>query len=516
MAIPGIPYPGVSAYVLGSERRHHPRRAMLHDRVVLDFGDATGVIVDLGEGGMRVRAQQPLTLRPDGLVVFQLPNERRSIAVHCALAWSDSTAECGLRFVAFSGSGRASLQGWLNGEEEPDSKEEIVASEPAPSAVLPTALSQEHLAEAAEPSVQAEDEFLRELVLKMMIATAADGAAIALRRGPRIVCCATAGNAPNLGAELNPEAGLSGACLRSCEPVLCRDTETDPTVNAAACGAMQVRAALLVPIKQNNRVGGVLEVFSSKPDLFDAGDVIALLRVADSMAHLLDEAPPAERPVIDEVEHDHPTPATAFARSATAAPNTRTAARGAVVCGSCGHTNLHPGRDCERCYVPLPIRTESPERGIRKSRLSELALSRAVLQFVDDPHHETWKRAAHWSAKLIRKGISWLSLTVPLSYVGYFLLGPVVRPGALEGTSLLAYMSAVVEPGMRLADYLFSFRAVIRGWNFMFLVVAVVALLVRALVLQPFMFSLRKIEELTRPRKHYTYMPFVPHRTDFK
>jgi len=337
----------------------------------------------------------------------------------------------------------------------------------APVIVMPETIL--GLAEARPASsaamVQADDPRLEELLRKITAVTSAEGAAIALRQQEAIVCRATAGKAPPLGAVLNPREGLSGACFRSGEPVLCRDSEGDERANAMACRAIGLRAALLVPVTKDQRVEGVLEVFSAKPDVFDGNDLAAMLRAADTIAELLPE------PVVAE-------------EAVASSPKAVT----------------EPG-----------VRGAEPMPGVRQSPPQP---ANVLLRLVQGPR--PWRLAVYWSSKLVRNALSLATLTVPLSYLGYFLLGPVIRPGALAGTSVLAFMTAVVEPGMRLADYFFAFRAVVREWNFMFLIVGVLTLMARGIALQPVMFSLRKIEELARPRKHVTYLPYVPHRAEFK
>ncbi len=104
---------------------------------------------------------------------------------------------------------------------------------------------------------------------------------------------------------------------------------------------------------------------------------------------------------------------------------------------------------------------------------------------------------------------------LPVSFLLYFLIGPVIRPSAVANTTLFRWISDIVMPGMSMADYFFSFRAVVRGWNLMFLIMAAITMTARSLVLWPVTWVLRKIEELTRPRKQYAYVPYVPHRTEF-
>src|SRR5262250_1492903 len=58
------------------------------------------------------------------------------------------------------------------------------------------------------------------------------GAAIALKTNNQIVCRASTGQAPAVGAVLQPGQGLSGECVLTGRLVRCDDTDTDGRVNA--------------------------------------------------------------------------------------------------------------------------------------------------------------------------------------------------------------------------------------------------------------------------------------------
>lgn len=475
MAIAGIPNPGVCAYPPERVRRRYARRAV--EGIALELGDAAAAcVLNLSEGGARVKAPGPLALARGALISLSLPGGN-AIQANCELVWTEDTGDAGLRFLAFSDNGKKRLAKWLSDS----SAEAVVRSEQPPLAA--TAVVEHTLppkpAPAADPdwSADASEAGLEELVRKMMVMTAAEGAAIALRRADGIVCCATAGNAPRLGVRLNPESGLSGRCLRSGEPVLCRDSETDPTVNAEACRALRLRAALLVPVKRDGSVGGVLEVFSSKPDVFDLGDIAALQRISLLAAEYLPElsAPPVA------VAPEAPSEAETSAAPAPAANSSESA--------------------------EAPAEIEARPSVVRPD---------GIFRLIEDPQYKPWKRVVYWSVIVLRKAISLVTLTVPLAYLMCFLVGPVIRPGVMLRSGIFGYLNAVVEPGMALADDFFSFRGVVNGWNLMFLLVGGIALIGRAMALKPINLLLRKAEEMTRPRKRYGYVPYLPHRTDFR
>ena len=150
----------------------------------------------------------------------------------------------------------------------------ISRSEPEPAhAILPARpdLNRilEQKVEAGFPPELALDLVLHELVVRAVDATGASSAALALTRGDEMVCRAATGlHAPDLGVPLNTRDGLSGACLRTRQPQLCPDTESDPLVDAAIARRLGIRSILIVPVLDEGDLIGVLEVFSSQPSAF--------------------------------------------------------------------------------------------------------------------------------------------------------------------------------------------------------------------------------------------------------
>ena len=107
--------------------------------------------------------------------------------------------------------------------------------------------------------------------------TQAGGAAIALREGRKVVCRGRSGLiAPDLGACLNPESGISGECLRSGEVQLCDDTERDSRVDVWVCRNLGMRSILAVPLRRQDEVLGIIVAFSGWAGVFGERDVRAL------------------------------------------------------------------------------------------------------------------------------------------------------------------------------------------------------------------------------------------------
>lgn len=115
-----------------------------------------------------------------------------------------------------------------------------------------------------------------------LIATGATGAAIALVRGEKIVCHATAGpDAPDIGVCLDPQNGLSGACLRTRRIQQCNDTEMDSRVDPVASRSLGVRSIVVLPLLEGDRLFGIFEVLSSRPNAFEPRHLNILQALTD-------------------------------------------------------------------------------------------------------------------------------------------------------------------------------------------------------------------------------------------
>jgi TonB family protein len=100
-------------------------------------------------------------------------------------------------------------------------------------------------------------------------ASDASGAAIALERDGEIVCRAAAGaTVPDLGVRIHNKSGLSAVCLKKGTTQLCSDTEADDRVDAEACRHLGVRSIVVIPLLSQDRIIGIFEVFSARPNAF--------------------------------------------------------------------------------------------------------------------------------------------------------------------------------------------------------------------------------------------------------
>jgi hypothetical protein len=128
------------------------------------------------------------------------------------------------------------------------------------------------------------DAALQLLAERAQYITGASGAAIALRRGELndMQCRASAGsNAPELGALLSMEYGLSGESVRTRQLLRCDDAERDPRVNRDICRELGIASVVVMPVVSDDQVLGVFELLSGKPRAFDERDLSALLRLSE-------------------------------------------------------------------------------------------------------------------------------------------------------------------------------------------------------------------------------------------
>ena len=128
------------------------------------------------------------------------------------------------------------------------------------------------------------DAALQLLADRAQYITGSSGAAIALRRSGKrdMLCRASAGsNAPELGALLSTQFGLSGESVRTRQLLRCDDVDRDTRVNREACRQLGIASVAVMPVVNDDEVLGVFELFSGKVDAFAERDLTALRRLSE-------------------------------------------------------------------------------------------------------------------------------------------------------------------------------------------------------------------------------------------
>ncbi len=132
---------------------------------------------------------------------------------------------------------------------------------------------------------------LNEIVEQACLSTGATGAAIILERDGEMVCRASSGiNAPQFGARLGSESGLTAECIKTRQVQRCEDALTDPRADAEASRSLGVRSVLILPLLWNGGLAGLLEIFSSRRGAFGERDELTLEALARRILKNLERA----------------------------------------------------------------------------------------------------------------------------------------------------------------------------------------------------------------------------------
>ncbi len=157
------------------------------------------------------------------------------------------------------------------------------------------------------------DDALRRIAEAALSATGASGAALALQESGTpadgvIVCVARAGEmAPPLGAKLDSRSGISGECLRTGEALRCEDTENDTRVDRQACRALGLRSLAIAPVKRDDAVVGILEVFSARPEAFTSRHLDVLRQLTELVLDDFEDIPEKEHDPMGNISHSSET-----------------------------------------------------------------------------------------------------------------------------------------------------------------------------------------------------------------
>jgi diguanylate cyclase (GGDEF)-like protein len=131
---------------------------------------------------------------------------------------------------------------------------------------------------------------------RVQAVTNADGAAVEVAEGNVMVHRAVNGlRTEPEGSRTSADTSLSGLCVRVGMPLLCRDTDTDPRVDAAACRRAGVRSIAVAPMFRTGEALGVLRVMSSEAEHFDDADLDVLELMANLVAAGLSNSSKLER-----------------------------------------------------------------------------------------------------------------------------------------------------------------------------------------------------------------------------
>src|SRR5258708_6094433 len=118
--------------------------------------------------------------------------------------------------------------------------------------------------------------------------TSASGAAIAMREGNSefITQASSGSNAPDIDSQVPLDGSFAGQAIKSGKDLRCDDAETDPRVDIFAARSLGIRSMIVIPIKDERQVFGILSVFAISPQSFTITHVAVLKTMADQVALL--------------------------------------------------------------------------------------------------------------------------------------------------------------------------------------------------------------------------------------
>jgi hypothetical protein len=292
---------------------HTPAYASLQQNVndtVLDLCE----ILDISEGGALLQTPMGWQLGTALDLMLDFSETQTKLHTRGEVVWSDAGGRVGVRFPELTEEARTQLQQWLFlNVMVAAANHEVGVAPPAPERSLPPAVEmvEKREPEFAEPTrsdytstlaalsaVQREVDAvgvdvqaaLQILVARAQSLTRASGAAIALAEGAQIVCRASAGAAPSLGAVLEANSGLSGRCLQTGLLQRCDDADRDLRVNRESCRELNIRSILAVPVRRGDAVLGLVEVFSPRSYAFGELEASVIQRFSESILALMNRA----------------------------------------------------------------------------------------------------------------------------------------------------------------------------------------------------------------------------------
>ncbi len=294
---------------------HAPAYASLNTNssgMVLDLNE----VIDINEEGMAIQTASAPEVNSSLNLSLDLSETKSFIHTTGQVVWSDRSGRAGIRFPNMPFASVRQLREWLflnaltacsnhfavqGLHLRPETAQTAAPALPVaenPQAPIGPDYT-EMLGALAAVQREAEsfgadlDAALRLIADRAQAFTRATGAAIALQQDDEMICRASAGDAPPIGARLQAGSGFSGECVKLGRLLRCDDSETDPRVDRESCRALGIRSMIAIPIRANGSIVGLLEVFSPHPGAFTDNDNIVVRRLAETAASAVRRASPA-------------------------------------------------------------------------------------------------------------------------------------------------------------------------------------------------------------------------------
>ncbi|MGA8438272.1 MAG: GAF domain-containing protein [Candidatus Sulfotelmatobacter sp.] len=263
-------------------------------------------ILDMSECGAALQCPLPLAVDQSVELSIDLAEVSGRMFTTARVVWLDSVGRVGLGFSPLPDPSVRRLREWLflnalAATANADSSLHSENSQSFPrrqdySDTLTAASAVQREAESLGSDLKA---VLALIAFRARSLLRASGAAIALegKEAGTMVCRASAGeSAPPAGMTLQVGSGFSGECVRTGKSLRCDDTETDERVDGQSCRALGIRSMLAAPVVMEQKVIGLLEVFSAQPYAFRESDGEVLQRFAETILSAVKRALRAHDP----------------------------------------------------------------------------------------------------------------------------------------------------------------------------------------------------------------------------
>jgi hypothetical protein len=304
-----------------ASNRRRSVRQKVHAPAYASFGGASKnemldlyEVLDISEGGVAIQCPEPMEIDQEVELCLDLAESDHQLSATAHVVWSDANGRVGLGFPTLAHPGLGRLRQWLFLNAMAGAANAAASSTPSttPDRSLFRASFTDTLNAAS--AVQREAESLGadlEAVLSLLAVRSnsllrTSGAAIALADNDKnkdknkiddatvvvMTCRASAGqSAPPVGARLQVGSGFSGECVRTGRTLRCDDAETDDLVDRESCRALGIRSILAVPVGPKEKVIGLIEVFSDRPNAFAENDSATLQRFAETLLAAVNRTP---------------------------------------------------------------------------------------------------------------------------------------------------------------------------------------------------------------------------------
>ncbi len=327
------PTPATSRAERRRRLRHRPHSPVYASFKVPQAGKVVDLseLLDLSEDGFAVHTAEPLEANHPVTLTLDLPETGAYIHGNGVAVWSDSNGRGGIRFSDLSETSRRALKEWLfvnllvacvNHAARTEQRSLAAAQDSAPALSQPPS-PMEALREQVRACGDDTAKILNLIVQNALEWTGAGGGALASLSNDHMTCRARSGEmAPPLGAAVDANHGLSGECVRSRQMVIAEDTETDARVDRETCRALGIGSILAVPVIEDSRVLGLLEVFSPRPRAFTQAHAALLQSLVEvvprpeslSQSDPVNPEVPGGSPVQEQREKPESPPKALYAR----------------------------------------------------------------------------------------------------------------------------------------------------------------------------------------------------------